>query len=647
MLLSCAAALTLAAQAEPAPKSTDVAADVIIVSIGRVDRDQREVSAPVTVITREDIERLQGADLGDLLIAAPGVTIEGGERADALQPNIRGLGESRVVSRNDGARQNIAISHRGRSFLDPALVGRIELLRGPGSTLYGSGAVGGVLEVETLNPDQLGDGGEGLSGRLAARYAGNGDHGALTGAVGGQDGRFGALAALSVAQSDDFEDGDGQRVRFTGAETRTGLFKLVGEDVAGGEIRASYAAYLNDAPSLLTADRAEGDPVQRETRQDTAALTYTGAGQGWFKPDITLYAGETRFTETLLERDETRLNRLTTIGLDAVNVSRFTLGARPVALVSGIEIYRDAQDGRLNGTPNPGFAGSELTTLGAFVLAEAELTERLTATAGVRGDTIDLEADRAGLADSRLETASPNLALSYRLSDAFSVRAGYAEAFRAPSLRQLFVGGPHFPGNDYLPNPDLQPETARNLEAGLIWRAQALGGRFDGEVFVFRNEIDDFIEQVVAASTTRFLNVGEAVIEGVEGRLAYTGWLWDLSVSGQVLRGDNLERDEPLQSIPADEIAGQALRRFPALSLEAGGRLIATAAQDDVPGRPFTIASTPGHERVDLFAAWRSPDGRAVVRFGVDNLFDETYRRHLSEINAPGRSFKLSVQADF
>lgn len=630
-----------------ATNETPTTDDVIEVRIGRIEKDVREVTAPVSVLTRDDIVRLQGVDLGDLLIALPGVTVEGGERSEALQPNIRGLGESRVVSRIDRARQNISISHRGRSFIDPALIGQVEVLRGPGSTLYGSGAVGGVINLETLNPSQLVTGDSALARRLVLRGSTNADRAGATAAAAYQGERIGTLLALSADIADDYEDGAGETVPFSDTNQSSVLAKAVINDVADGTLSLTYAGYREEGESLLTADRAAGDPVDRETTQDIASLQYRNSSTGLWSPELTLYDVDTRFDERLLDQSETRTNGLETIGLDAVNVSRFIVAGSNATIVSGLELYRDTQEGTRNGAPNPGFASSELTATGAFVLGELNLTDRLTVIAGVRADTFQLKAAREDLADTDLDATSPSFAATYAINDAFSIRASYAEAFRTPSLRQLFIGGPHFPGNDYVPNPDLKPETARNFELGLTWRFDVLDGELSGEAFVFKNEIDDFIEQVVAATTTSFLNVGEAEIDGVEFRLQYSTALYDFSLTAQALDGDNLERAEPLQSIPADELAIQIVRRAPQVGLEFGARFIATAAQNDVPGRPFTIAATNSHERLDLFARWDIPSSPATLVLGVDNVTDQTYRRHLSQINAAGRAFKFSLIADF
>ncbi|MEE4295008.1 MAG: TonB-dependent receptor plug domain-containing protein, partial [Wenzhouxiangella sp.] len=104
-----------------AKSESDRPDDTILVTIGRVVQPEQQVIAPVTVLGREEIEQRQAVDLGDLLSDIPGVQSAQGPRPEALVPNIRGLGEGRVVMRIDGARQNMAIRHRAQTLLDPAL----------------------------------------------------------------------------------------------------------------------------------------------------------------------------------------------------------------------------------------------------------------------------------------------------------------------------------------------------------------------------------------------------------------------------------------------------------------------------------------------------------------------------------------------
>ncbi|TVS10054.1 MAG: TonB-dependent receptor, partial [Wenzhouxiangella sp.] len=149
--------------------------DTILVTIGRVLQPEQQVIAPVSIIGREEIELRQAGDLGDLLSGIPGVTSSQGPRPEALVPNIRGLGEGRVVMRIDGARQNMAIRHRAQTLIDPALLERVEILRGPASSLYGSGATGGVILFETLDADGFLDPGHDFGGQARLGYQSNND----------------------------------------------------------------------------------------------------------------------------------------------------------------------------------------------------------------------------------------------------------------------------------------------------------------------------------------------------------------------------------------------------------------------------------------------------------------------------------------
>jgi hemoglobin/transferrin/lactoferrin receptor protein len=103
------------------------------------------------VITNEQIELRNPAKLDDLLRELPGVDMQGGPRRVSQDINIRGFGGQRVVTTLDGARQNFDAGHKGRFFLDPDLLREVEVVRGSNSALHGSGAIGGVVSMETKN----------------------------------------------------------------------------------------------------------------------------------------------------------------------------------------------------------------------------------------------------------------------------------------------------------------------------------------------------------------------------------------------------------------------------------------------------------------------------------------------------------------
>lgn len=626
----------------------------IIVTGARTAQSAHESPLPIGVIDRAEIERRQARGVEDLLRGMPGVTTSGGPRPEAVNPNVRGLGDGRVVVRLDGARQNLNISHRGQTFLDPMLIERVEVLRGPASTLYGSGAIGGVVNFHTLDADGFLGKGDDFGGVVRAGFQNNGRQrlGGLT--LAGRHEAFGLVGSVSHRRADDYEDGRGDDIPYSDVDAWSGLLKGTWRPSPEQRITLGYLGFHDDSRSLVTADRPSGVVIDRDTRQHTGTLRYEWrpADNPLWDLDISFYATDVVLDERERFAPDTQKNELSSVGLDAFNRSELSIAGLAHQLVYGVEYYRDRQKGSENGQPRPGFASSRQGTLGLFLQDRIALGERLSLTVGGRYDRIEQRADQSGLENSRYSEWSLQASAGYELATGLNLYGGYAEAFRAPALRELFVGGQHFPGNQYVPNPELKPESARNIELGLSYQRDAwLTGRdrLYLRLGVFRNDIEDFIEQVVRGApvnTTRFENVDDARIEGLEMELRYDTELWRVLLSAARLRGDDRGDDLPLESIPADEVMLEVTRRWPAYAIETGLRGTLTRPQRRVPPGPHSAPSTDGHSVVDLFLLWR-PDEAWSIDLAVDNLTDQTYRRHLTTINERGRTVKLGAAYRF
>lgn len=659
LLTGWAVAAPAAAQEEAAAPVTDL--DELVVTVGRQELLQSETPAPVSVIDRDAIERRQARSIDDLLRDAPGVTISGGPRRAALMPTIRGLTDGRVVVRIDGARQNMQIRHRGQTFLDPSLLQRVEVLRGPASTLFGSGAIGGVVDFRTLDAGQFLDEGERFGGRLMTGYQSNADETIGSLSLAGRQGDFGLLGGITRSRSDDFEDGNGDTEPFSGNDLVSGLVKGSWTPAGPSRLSVTYLDYYDDSDSRTTADRPRGDAVRRLTRQRTASLQYgfRPAGSALWDLAATLYRTDLSLDGRTLETGDRSLSELATTGLDLFNNSRASALGVDHLLTYGIELYRDEQTGRENGVPDPGFASSEQNTVGAFVQDRLLLTDRATLTLGVRFDYIEQEADREGEETSRFDEWSPQATFSYQLLGGLSAYASYAEAFRAPNLRELFVAGEHFPGNTYLPNPDLQPERAHNKEVGLNYLRRGIwtgGDRLRGSVSLYQNDIEDFLEQIVRggsatgglANTTRFENTEDARLRGAEIELRYDHPAFYAAIIGSLLRGDDEGEDEPLEGMPADSLTVIAAVTPPGRGLETGVRVEMVARQDRLPPTtdPDAAGPAPGYAVTDLFL--RAPiAGGLDLELRMDNVFDRTYRRATNLINSPGRNLRAQIAYRF
>jgi hemoglobin/transferrin/lactoferrin receptor protein len=603
--------------------------DAVTSTATRTENRAGDVAVPVSVVTREAIERRQPRSLLDIISDLPGVEASGVPRQGVMQPIIRGLGDDRIVFRVDGVRNNFNAGHRGRSFLDPNLLRQVDVVRGPGSVLYGSGALGGVVAAETIDPDDILRPGESWGGftRAAVQTQGSGLAGTQTFA--GRVGAFDGLVALSGLTNNNFRDGRNRRIPDSAEDAYMGLAKF-GATFGSHRLQLIASSFESRATMPIAANTTSTTSrANRRTEQDSVALRYRfrSADMPLLAPAITVYGLETDLAERRLTGTRaTDHTRLSTLGFDAQNTARFTLAGRH-ALTVGADGFRDEQEGSSNGAPRPQFPNAQQTILGLFIQDEWTVFETVTITPGLRFDSFEQEAD-ANSNDRSSDRLSPKLSVAWRVTNWAQPYVAYAEAFRAPSLTELYVGGTHFPGNVFVPNPDLRPEVSKNKELGLNLRFSDVlrdNDRLRARLSAFRNDIDDYIEQRVNATTTTRSNIPSARIDGVEAEVQYDAGRWYANLGASALRGENTDTGEPLFDVPAHRVVLAGGYRFLDWGVVAGGRITAAAEQDR---RPAGSADAPAYAVMDLFASWVPPAyDRVRLDLGVDNVFDTQYVR--------------------
>lgn len=624
------AAAPAAAQQPPPAAVTPL--DAVTTTATRTPTVAGDAALPVSVIGREEIERRDARTVLDLIRDIPGVESSGVPRTTALQPVIRGLGQERIVLRTDGARNNFNAGHRGRTFVDPELLQQVEVLRGPGSTLFGSGALGGVIALRTIEVDDILQPGARFGGfaSMGVQSQGSGWRGGL--GLGAREGAFEALGAFSGFTNNNFTDGAGNTIPFTGDDATSLLGKL-GWNPGNHRFQVSAQRFRDDHVLPVSANTATTTGIA-DRRTDAETMTfrwsYADPAQPLLAPRVVLYRTNVDITERRLAGTRaTERTELTTHGLDAQNTSHFDAGLLGRhSLTYGIEIYRDEQEGGTNGAPRPQFPTARQTVFAFFVQDEIAFGP-FTLTPGLRLDRFDQESPD-GRNDREVERVSPRISLAWQVAPWLQPYVSYAEAFRAPSLTELYVGGAHFPGNRFVPNPNLRPETSKTTEIGANLRFSDVvrqGDRLRMRVTAFRSEIDDFIESVVLRTTTEARNVATARIQGVEAEAQYDAGTWWLGLGAAALQGDNLASNQPLASIPAHRLNLTGGYRFLESGVTVGGRWTLTADQDRAPNLPGVAQMTSGYGLVDLFASW-TPQTAPNLRLGfaVDNLLDQPYR---------------------
>ena len=655
LLSATAIGLTMVA----APVSADDGAgvtslDAVTVSATRTEKKAIEAPAAITVIGQEEIERSQPQSLGDVLKSVPGVIMDGGPRNTAEQPNIRGFSGEQVVIRVDGARKNFNSGHRGRVFLDPELLKQVDVLRGPNSLLYGSGAIGGVVNLETKSAFDLLEPGQSVGARVKSGYQSNNSEISASASIFGAPSEdLGLLFNATHRNSGNIETGAGDEIPASGDDLISGLLKA---DLERGGHTASLSLqrYEND-DILPTAANTDSDLfAERVTKDDTYSLSYGYDGfDGLANFDATVYYSDVFIREILLSNGRHDVTESDTLGLDVANTSRFMLSDWATADVTyGLEIFRDQQSGHRNGGPRPQFPDAEKLSEGYFVQSEFTLWDRLTVTPGLRFDRFDLEAD--GEDDRSDEEVSKKLAVAYEFTPWLTGFGSYSEAFRAPSLTELYATGTHFVFNTFVPNPDLKPEFARNKEIGVAMSFDDVVMERDAlriKASAYRNNVDDLIELEVEGGifgTTTARNVTEAEIEGVELEVGYDAPEYFMNLAASRIRGDDLTENEPLTDTPEDKVSVSAGYRWLTHGLTAGWRSTLYAGQDRLPAGTEAV---PGTKVIhDLFVSWVPNDDDLDglrVDFGIDNIFDKDHQKFLSAIREAGRNVKISASYKF
>lgn len=667
-----AAGLASAQQAGPAPTVPSVTTlDEITVTTTK--REERAVDAlgSVSVTTRPEIRAQQPQRLGTILSQVPGVATQENPNDPATSVNIRGLQDfGRVAVTVDGARQNFQRSGHnanGAFFLDPAFVRTIDITRGPVANVYGSGAIGGVVSFETIDPKDILRPGERIAGELGGTYLFGRQYGFAGTAIGAArpvDGVEGLLG-LSLRKPGNFRDGAGLLVQDSESELRSGIGKIVLTPAEGHTIKlgGQLQKYeFTNGPGSATSPRRDNEVT---TSNLFARYAFSRPDNPWVNLNATVYQTTTetdqvRVSGAAAQIGQSRFFNIRTTGFDVSNTSKIDLGGPTLALTYGGDYFLDrvrTQDIAGNGdetTPS-----GRRSVYGGFL--QAHLAWGIfDVIGGLRYDQYELSSPTRSSDGSRL---SPKITAGFRPFDGIQLYGTYAEGYRAPSITETLVEGLHpAPASfRFIPNPNLRPEIGRTVEAGVnlkfndVW---AKGDRLRGKVAVFQNDVTDFIDSLFVDPSApcgapipgacndaffRYENITRARLAGVEGELIYDARRWFAGLSGSSGRGDNVLTGQPLSSIYPDRISATLGARFFDERLAVSARVTAVGAQTKVPvGTPTSRA----YALVDVFANYQiTPDMRAYL--SLENIGDVRYQRFRDGDRSPGFVGKVGLTARF
>ncbi len=623
-----------------------------------------DVAASTSVVEGETLAALQANSLADVVEGLPNVRFEGGPRANGELPQIRGLGGSRVVVLIDGARQSFLNARKGSLFMTPYLVERVEVIRGPMSALYGSGALGGVLSIETRSASDLLAPERNIGGFAHAGYESASNARVVAGGLALAAQRLDLLVGASSRQSDDLKLGDGSRLPYSATDSDNMLLRARWGVTETQSLEAAYERFRESGLSPILPDAVISRTnvvADRDTARDTATLRYRlrARDSALWDLSVVAYRNELEVFERRFD-GQIESERLRTVGLDLFNRIRFTTGALRHTWIVGAEYYEDTYRGVLNGARKPAFPDGDGRAWGLYLQDELLLDDagRIALIPGLRYDSYRLRGAAFPGRDNQDSESSAKIAARWRISDALTTFASWGQGFNKPLLQDIYRSGAHFPVrlappppifNFFVPNPQLRAERANSWEAGLRYdRPLAEGGdwRIAGELTYFETKASDFINLQVnlpPVNTTVLQNLDRVTIDGLETVLRLEHPRWRAALQYGQTRADVVSTGAPLRDVPGDTWTAEVGWRIPALAMRLGWRLVYAQAQNRVPNPADAV---PGYAVNDLYAVWQ-PDVRWLRRLDlqlrVNNLFDRRYQPAGHRIVEVGRDVRFSV----
>ncbi|MCX7552449.1 TonB-dependent hemoglobin/transferrin/lactoferrin family receptor [Marinicella sp. S1101] len=679
---------SVVAQEKPTTEEIENLDDLVVVAY-KQPRPVQEVVGDVAVISAEQLTNTISQDMASAIKYEANIQIEdGGTRFGTSGVNVRGIGDNRVAIEVDGVPNAKSFDLGSYSFATATfpeidLIQRIEVLNGPASTLYGSDALGGIVAINTWEPNLL----------LAEKAQGETNWNRLrVGFDGKRHSRFIGLTSawgldnhgllLSVTQRDgkgvvnensdlakDVADWDRQSLfgkwsiaTNTGNQLTFGLmanqkdqFTEINSFIGQGRFARTTALSGDDESSEQQLNFDYEFTVDGRYADDGRLLVYHA------NTDFEQHSFETRFSRRgtpLLQQRQFNFDSART-GLELNFTQSITSENSQHQLIYGFEfIHSEVQESRdasetnlLTGVvsqtvlgetfPLRDFPQTDVQELGLFIHDEITWADSpWTLVPALRFDHYDLSPKRDALFDNgagdvpvvsiRASDFSPKLGLLYDINQSTNFYAQYVRGFRAPPYDDVNIGFRLALFNyQAIPNPDLKSETSDGLEFGL----RHSGNQYDLSWHVFYNQYDDLIvsrdliglDPDTQALIFQSRNIEEASIYGAE-----MDYHWQIneqfSTAWQLAwtRGENDVTNQPLNSVSPPKATGSLAWQSVNGEWDATLYGVFSRAQERIDDPELELFKTPGFATFDLLVGHKlSPSSE--LRFGLFNLTNKKY----------------------
>lgn len=634
------AALWVATQGIAPALADSVTLRDVVVSATLSEHETRTAPASIAVITREEIETRNPLDLLDAVRGTPGVTLMGRGLSGRKTLSMRGLEGKHVLNLIDGRRitpTDDVVGHSDYQYgwLPMSAIERVEVIRGPMSTLYGSEALGGVVNLITRQPKDRWIGSFGLTGADLRSGDGGGRAGASLFAAGPVGESFDLRLTAEknrigdVPRKEDprYSELEGRKTQTLGA---SGRLKLVpGQTLEAGWIDGQEDRWRDNISSgILHEDRYD---IER----NHGYLAWRGEFDGW-RAQANAYRSEFDVKNTRTKGvAPTTPQNFVDVAYDALATTR--IGNH--RLTFGGEFRTETMT-----HPHLATGKDDATHKALFIQDEVSLAANLALTAGLRADNHEYFGTEW----------SPRAYLVWEATPELIVKGGYGHAFKAPTLKQVspvYVGtaGPH----SFYGNADVKPEQSDSIEIGADWQRGPLNLRGT----LFHTKVKDLITTLLfqtdptppfpARRHFRYVNLNKAEVTGLE-----TGFSWNISPELQwqtdltLLRTRDMDKDKEMYSRPRTSAASR-------LDWKGGDGWSARVGVEYT-GSQLIAATTTTDARLPAYSLWNASVGKQfgktlTARVGIDNLTNVRLAEKDPNFGYAerGRTLFASLRADF
>ncbi len=596
-----------------------------------------------------------------------GVQITGGNRPTSQSISMSGLSADRVFVGIDGINNNLAsFGHNQTRLLPDQVLYKAVTASQTGSNIsYGNGDLGGAINFETLDPnDLLGD--EDFCGKVGLGGATGDYSGNTNAAVAFKTGDLSYLFDTVGGRSNNVRLGNGQTLPDSASNNLQYLAKAVWDVTKAQTIKVSFLSMQNVGlyPATINKEISTRNPSSNFNYfQTQSMLDYR------FNPDnvyvdvqAKLYYNENHFssfpTSNGMNFALTQDVHANTTGIKLSNATtiyqQHLFYGTDYSFINGYDGYNSKT------TANFPTATQELYS--TYLQDSWDITPRFNVTVGGRFNGYQ---SKGGSSTSDGTFFTKEASVSYKLIDPLKVYIGYTEGYRIPSVQDLYLGGDHS-GNiplTFEPNPNLNPETGHNKTIGFVYAQSMVNAQkitFAGNVFL--NDIDDYIlnsslgyDATLGKVVNQNINIPKAQTYGFNLSAGYQTIWFDASSNFTYTRGTTKSAytDDRGQGIPA----GSALpipraKGAVALAVPIKGidstvqtRFDYALAQNNVPNNTPRV---PGYALLGLSHQWQPSifPGFGLMA-GVDNIFDQYYQDYDGSTLVPAMGRSLYLQLNY